>query len=222
MQGHWPIKARTCMTFGFKSELLGANERWWTFCFIVSLDWMWAASQGERRMAKVGHGGAPGYFWWHLKFWCVRTSSDIHTYACKCVSVCAWEDRHWQQLCWTLIIALMCCCWRGVNKNAFHPCGNERFPDLPQCICLVPRDKTALVVTALQRYETAGGVLTHNSSFCIEHLCCHLSGNYINGQWCATEQRSPWHPGCIKRTEAEWIQSKHENPLSYCETNLDA
>lgn len=121
------------------------STKWWlTLCFVVSLDGISAACWGDRRMAKVGHGGLPGYFWWHLMLRCVRISPDMHadTYVCKCVYVraCAWEDVQWQALCSTLIIALMCCC--------FHPCGNE-VDWFATAHLSCARDKTALVIPAL-------------------------------------------------------------------------
>lgn len=61
-----------------------SNGCWLKLCFVVS-----AASQGDRRVAKVGHGGLPGYFQWHLMVWCVLMSQATHTslsvFVCMCV-----------------------------------------------------------------------------------------------------------------------------------------
>lgn len=141
------------------------------FCCLIRLDL--CCKTGWQEDCKSGA-------WWIARLFLVAFDVEM------CVSLAAhtltdiceyeWEDRHWQESCWTLIIALMWCGWGTEDTNCSHPCGKKRLPDLPQCICLVPASLTLVMWLLCKKYVSLGNLIRCNMRFCIELSWCHLCG----------------------------------------------
>lgn len=98
----------------------------------------------------MGHGGLPGYFWWRLMFSCVRIYPATHICVCGPASVCVCVGG--QSLTGAVLntdnrvdVLQLRWCRQKVLSSPWQ----NRVPDLPRCVCLVPEKETALVISAL-------------------------------------------------------------------------